>query len=69
VITFGLALIGNGLIMWLFAASRARAGAIDLEAMANGTTLSLKFVVAGVVITAIGVVARLVLKPRMQPTR
>jgi hypothetical protein len=69
VICFGLALIGNGLVTWLFAASRARTGAIDIEAMASSTTLALKFVVAGVVITAIGAIARLILKPRMQPTQ
>lgn len=65
-ICFGLALIGNGLVTWLLAASRARAGAGDLGTMADSTTLSLKFMVAGAVVTAIGVIARLVLKPRTQ---
>ena len=66
-ITLGLAMIGYWLVLWLFAASRARAGGLDLDGMAARTTLSLKGVVVGIVIVAIGVVARWILKPRRQP--
>ena len=61
VITLGLAMIGYWLVTWLFAASRAREGGVEIEAMAASTTSALKGVVVGVLILVVGVVARLLM--------
>ena len=61
VITLGLAMIGYWLITWLFAASRAREGGVDIDAMAMSTTLAIKGLVVGVLILVAGIVARLLL--------
>jgi hypothetical protein len=64
VITLGLAVVGYWLVTWLFAASRAPAAGLD--AMASSTTLSVKGMVVGIVIVAIGVIMRRVFMPRKQ---
>jgi hypothetical protein len=61
VITLGLAMIGYWLITWLFAASRAREGGVDIDAMAASSTLAIKGLVVGVAVVVVGVVARMML--------
>lgn len=66
VIGFGLAFIGYWLVMLVFTVMRAREGSADIEAVASGTTLSIKGIVVGLVVTAIGVAARAILRPGRQ---
>jgi hypothetical protein len=67
VIGFGLALIGYSLVTLVFTVMRARAGGADIDVVATGTALAIKGAVAGIVVAAIGIAARMILKPGKQP--
>ncbi|MDF3019913.1 MAG: hypothetical protein K0Q92_1216 [Steroidobacteraceae bacterium] len=63
-IHFGVASIGFSLAQLLVSLFRARGDGVGIDAVAASTTLAIKGIVVGIIILAIGVVARVVLKPR-----
>lgn len=66
IICFGTGCIGFWLVRLLMTLFGVRGRDAGIDAVAEATTLSIKGVVVGVVIVAIGVAARLILKPRPQ---
>ena len=63
-IYFGISCVGFSLAYLLVSLLRARGDAVGIDAVAASTTLAIKGIVVGIIILAIGVVARVVLKPR-----
>ena len=66
IIGFGLSCIGYWVITMLFAWGSADAKGLGIDAVAASTTMSLKGIAVGILILAIGIVMRLVMKPRPQ---
>lgn len=69
IICFGTSCIGFWLARLLMTLYAARGGGVGIDAVAESTALSMKGVAAGIIILAIGVAARLILKPRQQPAQ
>lgn len=63
-IYFGVACIGFSMAHLLVTLFRSRSDGAAIDVVAASVTLAIKGVVVGVVILAIGVVAKVVLKPR-----
>jgi hypothetical protein len=68
-IYFGIACIGYWLVHLLVRGFIARGGGVDIDAAAASTALSIKGIVAGVVILAIGLALRLLFRPHREPAQ
>jgi hypothetical protein len=68
-IYFGIACIGYWLVHFFMRMFMARGGGVDIDAAAASTALSIKGIVAGVVILTIGLVSRWVFASRRHAAR